>query len=679
MRWQSTVLAMFVAAVAWAADSDQDISQLQLDDLLKTSIASQKAETVRETPGVVTVITRDEIVSTGARDLVDVLWLVPGFSAVATDVEGVVDFSFRGIWAHEGKILLMVDGQPMNELLFDDNMLGHHFPVDQIQEVDVIRGPGSALYGGWAELGVINIITRSTSDLKGATASITYGQMTGAPGLFNATAAAGATSLLGVNDLDVSLAATWGTGHRSDATYTDFGDPNGVNGVQSYSMAGSSALGPLFVNLGARYRDLRLRILYDGYHLDERDSYGTVQPTPAHQSFNTLIADLSYDWKIGSFTISPRFTFKNQVPWAVRDPNSPDYFDTSVNRYNFRLTVSDEVLPTLSVLLGTEDYLDHAWVNNPSLAGSGSQTLFANNATEVSYVDLGFFGELKWQSIIGALTAGARYEHHNVYGDSFVPRIALTRSIGDFHFKALYSFAFRAPGIEDIALSPTGNIVPEHTRTAELELGYQLSRLSLTANAFDITIQDPIVYGTVQNPQNPGATVQRYVNYPRTGTQGLELQARLRGDWGFVNVSYSFYSAFSVFAQSPKNTIDLYSVPNDPTLLIGAPAHKIALNSKIVLWRGLSISPSGVWTSARPGFYSGDGAGNGNFGFSSPTLLVNVYAQYADLVPGLDVGVGLYNVFNQIYLASQAYNSGHAPLPLESREVLARVAYRLPF
>src|SRR5947207_1531752 len=59
----------------------RDVADLSLDELLNTpvAVASQKAATVRETPGIVTVIARDEIQASGARDLVDVLMLVPGF------------------------------------------------------------------------------------------------------------------------------------------------------------------------------------------------------------------------------------------------------------------------------------------------------------------------------------------------------------------------------------------------------------------------------------------------------------------------------------------------------------------------------------------------------------------------------------------------------------------------
>src|SRR5207253_3581733 len=85
----------------------RDISELSLDALLDTPItvaSKAAARDARDTPGVVTAISREEIVSSGARDLLEVLQLIPGFS-FHTDVVGVVGAGFRGLWGHEGKVL----------------------------------------------------------------------------------------------------------------------------------------------------------------------------------------------------------------------------------------------------------------------------------------------------------------------------------------------------------------------------------------------------------------------------------------------------------------------------------------------------------------------------------------------------------------------------------------------
>ncbi len=86
----------------------QENIESDLMTLLNTpvTVASRKAMTTRESPGVITLITREEIQSMGARDLIDVLRMVPGLD-FNYDVQGVVGPSMRGLWGYEGKMLLM--------------------------------------------------------------------------------------------------------------------------------------------------------------------------------------------------------------------------------------------------------------------------------------------------------------------------------------------------------------------------------------------------------------------------------------------------------------------------------------------------------------------------------------------------------------------------------------------
>src|ERR1700752_2273742 len=87
----------------------------ELEKLINTliSVASKKPLNVRESPSIVSLITAEEIKASGARDLIDVLRLVPGVD-FGVDVLGVVGIGMRGNWAHEGKTLVLLDGQEMN-------------------------------------------------------------------------------------------------------------------------------------------------------------------------------------------------------------------------------------------------------------------------------------------------------------------------------------------------------------------------------------------------------------------------------------------------------------------------------------------------------------------------------------------------------------------------------------
>src|SRR5437867_483520 len=116
---------------------------LSLEDLMnvKISIASIKELAPRESPGIVTLITKEDIKNLGARDLTDVLRMVPGFD-FGIDVEGVVGIGVRGNWAHEGKVLLLIDGQEMNENLYSSIQAGNHYSLQNVDRIEIIRGPG---------------------------------------------------------------------------------------------------------------------------------------------------------------------------------------------------------------------------------------------------------------------------------------------------------------------------------------------------------------------------------------------------------------------------------------------------------------------------------------------------------------------------------------------------------
>ena len=140
-----------------------------------SQVASFAVTKLKDSPAVVTVVSGEDIRAMGARDLVDILNFVPGFFQ-GVDLDGVVGPGFRGLWGHEGKILLLIDGKEMNELLFSNMQLGNEFPVEFIERVEVVRGPGSVIYGGSAELGVINVVTRGLQGATDAMVTGTYGR-----------------------------------------------------------------------------------------------------------------------------------------------------------------------------------------------------------------------------------------------------------------------------------------------------------------------------------------------------------------------------------------------------------------------------------------------------------------------------------------------------------------------
>ncbi len=97
---------------------------------------------LKDSPAVVTVVSTKENRESGARDLIDVLQLVPGVF-MGVDTYGVVGAGFRGLWGFEGKILLLIDGKEMNELLYSTVSFGHEFAVQRWSRCDVLHRPAA--------------------------------------------------------------------------------------------------------------------------------------------------------------------------------------------------------------------------------------------------------------------------------------------------------------------------------------------------------------------------------------------------------------------------------------------------------------------------------------------------------------------------------------------------------
>ncbi|OQX99333.1 MAG: hypothetical protein B6I20_10045 [Bacteroidetes bacterium 4572_117] len=152
---------------------------MSLEELLnlKISVATVKQKTIKESPSIVTLITKQEIENSGARNIVDVLNLVPGFNFVIGGV-GSVSLGTRGLFAAEGKALFMINGQILNDPLYGNFTLENRLVPEQISRIEIIRGPGSAKYGGYAGLSVINIITQKPEN-GGFSASYLHGIMKG--------------------------------------------------------------------------------------------------------------------------------------------------------------------------------------------------------------------------------------------------------------------------------------------------------------------------------------------------------------------------------------------------------------------------------------------------------------------------------------------------------------------
>lgn len=640
-------------------DSLQAIDQLSLEDVLNapTQVASRTARSLREAAGIVTVITREEIVASGARDLGDVLQQVPGF-ALAQDVTGTVGVGFRGNWGFEGKVLVLVDGHELNEPLYLSVPVGAELPVEMVERVEIVRGPGSVVHGGYAELAVINVTTRRAETLRGFSVATRLSGLpdSGTWGRRNLQAAWGEVFDLG-GPLRLSGTLYLNEAHRSGAEQLD------ADGF-GFSMGEDSALDSALVSLNAAWRDLKLGFLYQDWNYLDRTGYDEALPRAVWGRFRGTFFHASYQLALPyGFAVEPRLRVKRQTPWQVTDVDAETaafvYYDRSAQRTEGSLSLTWQGLSWLSVLAGGSFTHDRAWVNDYD-----GEDGFADGSA-VSYDNVAAYAEIVSRKLVD-VTAGARFERHSVYGNSFVPRLALTKVLGGFHAKALYAQAFKAPGIENI--SSNAQIAPERTTAYELELGYLfLPQLYASVSGFYLDIDDPILYDV-----DLESGEEMYLNAPSSGACGAEAELRYKGARGRATLSYAFYTA--ACASQPE----LYAVPGHSEAVLGFANHKVALSGSVETLPRLYVSPTLLFFSGR-WFMSEDEEGNPRAQLARPAFLVDLFVTYKGAaLRGVSLSAGVHNLLGQRFDYVQPYAGGKPPMRGFDREIALRLSYDMP-
>jgi outer membrane receptor for ferrienterochelin and colicin len=136
---------------------------MDLEELMNNKVSIEpKSEVAMNETHHVTVITTEEIKNMGFRQLEDILQIIPGYDLSMT-YNSYYTVGIRGVRdsRNTSKLLVMVDGNPINQIFHGCAvMYGFDINIDNIERIEVIRGPGSALYGRNALSGVINIVTK---------------------------------------------------------------------------------------------------------------------------------------------------------------------------------------------------------------------------------------------------------------------------------------------------------------------------------------------------------------------------------------------------------------------------------------------------------------------------------------------------------------------------------------
>src|SRR5882762_5134878 len=179
-----SVAGPLLASSAHSAEIDQNppasLKQLSLEQLgnIEVTTASKKPEQVWRTPAAISVITQEDIRRSGVTSIPEVLRLAPGLEVARTDSDHWA-VGVRGFGGQFSKsLLVLIDGRSVYSPLF----AGVYWqvqdtPLEDIERIEVIRGPGGTIWGANAVNGVINIITKNTKDTHGMLVSMGGGNV----------------------------------------------------------------------------------------------------------------------------------------------------------------------------------------------------------------------------------------------------------------------------------------------------------------------------------------------------------------------------------------------------------------------------------------------------------------------------------------------------------------------
>lgn len=631
----------------------ESFNEMSLESLLnvEVSVASVNNTTQRESPGIVTVITTSEIEAMAANDITDVLKRIPGFD-FGCDVEGVIGLGIRGNWAHEGKVLLMINGVELNESLYSTLQFGYNYPVSLIEKIEIIRGPGSAMYGGAAAYAVIDIKLKSPQKDR----AVIINSSTSA--FYNALASQTNSVFIGNKGSNYSYAvsAANATAVRSNRTYTD------VLGNE-YDMIKNSSISNKFLSAQIIARDYKLdAVIYDNTQ-NTRDGYHEILSKSYPLNFKASHFQLSKKFDIhDNFSVTPIIRFKEETPWQFNDKSYEDEFptfDIKVRKWRGDLNFCYSPSPKVTFNFGG-DFSDEKAKDNVGI-------LFrSNNKFNIEYHNTVLYVQAVIKTNLANITAGCRANFNTLYNNTFVPRVAVTKAWKNTHVKALMSMAYRAPSIQNIDANP--KIKPEESATTEIEVGTKISdKFALLINGFNMATSKTIIYSF-----NEETGLDSYKNSCRSGTRGFEADLKYKNKADFLGVVYSFYSP--VGKLKSKN----YSVPQNPDVLLAFPAHKtsvyacISLNNKLsvyseLLFKGPRYGVTGYNTYTEERYYQKFNA----------TTTFDIILNYKGVVKNLDLSLGVKNLTNANDMLIQPYYDLHAPIPGHGREFLLKLNYKI--
>lgn len=650
--WHKLVAVVSMATsqllVAAATAAQAGLTDLSIEELLNVEVysASKFTQKTTEAPSAVTVITAPDIKSHGYRTLADILASARGlFVTYDRDYQFLGLRGFNRPGDYNSRILLQVDGYRVNDANYDTASIGQEFflDVDLIDRVEVVRGPGSSIYGSNAFFGVVNVITKRGRDYGGLEVSgeaasfgtgkgrVTYGKKMG-------------------NGAEMVLSATYSDSRGQDLSFPEFnGIAHNLDRDQAQRVYG--------------------KLVYDRFTLtaaySERTkglptaSFDSVFNDPRSQTKDSqAVLDLAYNGPL-----SERLALSGRVFYG-------GYFFDGTFPYDAPpVTVNKDM--AWSEWWGAEAKLVGRFDRHKLVFGAEYQD---NKRQEFKNYDLDPYFLLldeKHRSDRRALyiqdevtlgqglllNAGLRYDHFSTVGDTFNPRLALIYNpMPTTTLKLLYGTAFRAPTAFELYYASaalgsklSANLKPEEITSYEFVAEHQLQpNFRLTAAVYQNEISNLINQVT-----DPADSLNVFKNLGQARARGVEFEAeRAWNDETRLRLSYAW-----------QITRDDRGVE-----LENSPRHLAKLNYTIPLF-GKALR-GGIELQYMGSRKTLAGASANDYLLANLTLLNNT------LVKGLEISASVYNLFDKRYADPARPEHRQDLIPQDGRSFRLKASYR---
>lgn len=613
----------------------------------ETSIASRVTSSVAEAPSVVTVITAQQIRDMGARTLHDVLKIVPGFDALPYDISGFPNETFFSSLS----VLVLHNGARLNDY-YGGTSSGTEYQIflENVERIEIIAGPGSALYGANAFVGVINIITKTPDQIDGI-------QIGDERSSFNGER----YHLLAGKQLGDWSASLFAQYFRDDGQ--KFFIPADRLGHEGHIQDKQMRAIDLDLQLGHKDLSLEMRYLRRKPHIFFYDM--VIQPSSDENlrvetdtvSFRGTYQRSFFNEK-GLFKIHTEYKrttletqFAVDYPLQVYDKIPTDDVAGEVS---FMCSFFDRHTATVGVRLGHEQLFDSVEkINFHPDTGTylGVMTEIPSNNPDSDRTIVSAYLEDVWElSGHTQLTIGGRLDNYTQFGTTVNPRFTLVYTpLPPFSMRLIYGSAFRAPtAIEAYdANFGTEDIEPEVINMYGVAVNYNLLETWTVQGFYSYGTIDGLIY-LVEDPTTPSGYTSKNVGNGVARNVGVEVRGIYR--FGYIWANY-FYRTAEM---------------EDGLEVTGIPEHLSSAGINVEIGKYLNLN---IWDYFRGERLLEEGGPRSKI---DSYTITNLNLRVINLLDNLEGYLTVYNVFDTDY----GYPGLNGfTIPARGREILGGIRY----